>query len=1033
MPLPRRKCATCRYFQSNQLSGNGWCTHPSRQTSSDVRILVRKDELACRNSWGSDLWVSADGEQPVASPTPAPETTDSLPAAMQRRDDEVTSLVHRDAPSRAQIADAVERDDIMVVEASLVPERRPVEDDAGNAAAHADQEHRARILARGGNHSAIQDARERMLARRTTPASPDVTAPADEPASDPVAPPAPDAADDAVGPVAAGPTDTATVERTSTPDDAPIRPLAPRPFGGQGLGQRSRATESEGSSSSVDDDDRYNSIPPLDPTIDLPLANTAERDHSPSASDPAAETADPASGEQVTVYDAVLERALAIRAATGREPVRPAVTAQDRVPPTDEAAREEKRARRRITAVPPVVTPPAAVTAPTPARMPQPGSDPATRRPQPNAASRRPAGAPVERTPAAQQPAPRMGIAIAAIKQEAPARAPDSRPEPQPQPQPQSRTQPTARALDPSLVRGIDFHRVPVEDTMANPEQAPGPGLPRRTQARPADTARNVPAAEDAILPYDEEDDRLLDDDAPFMNDAQDDDGYLADVDADVDEESLAASRRGPFGRFRSLWRKDREAIREHQVMASVRDALAGTDEYWEEPFVDEAADPDRDPMQPRTEDMPAPAPQQLPERGRDHVAAHNNTDPAAPRPAIQPERPQGRSGPAPSRPATPGRANGLYRPVHEGAFRDTAADVEPDYERIPAPSAHSDRFDRGNGATVLRIRADAQDDPFDDAWTSPEAEPLVPAPRRPAHHDRVRDAFRPLDAPPDDPVAFIPDLPEPELQLELVEPAPPVSASPWSFEPPVDLDSIEGMDAFRGRLFGDAAVPRRANQGRQMDRQPDRTARRNSHRTERQPGDDVVLDVPPRAEVTSAPERSPLPPKDSPLRSANYRPQEAPPARQTGTAGISRSMPDPAPERRQAAPHALSRPVDYLEEPRAGRVDDPDPAAFDIRDVLTGARDPIDLGVSIAPDVPRACRTCRDFRPSENGERGFCANNWAFTHRQMVNADDLPCQSTIGCWWLPSDRVWMPEERSETSAHRVDALLPTQRRARSG
>ncbi|CAN0504402.1 unnamed protein product, partial [Phaeothamnion confervicola] len=67
MPLPRRKCATCRYFQSNQLSGNGWCTHPSRQTSSDVRILVRKDELACRNSWGSDLWVSADGDQPVAS------------------------------------------------------------------------------------------------------------------------------------------------------------------------------------------------------------------------------------------------------------------------------------------------------------------------------------------------------------------------------------------------------------------------------------------------------------------------------------------------------------------------------------------------------------------------------------------------------------------------------------------------------------------------------------------------------------------------------------------------------------------------------------------------------------------------------------------------------------------------------------------------------------------------------------------------------------------------------------------------------
>lgn len=87
-----------------------------------------------------------------------------------------------------------------------------------------------------------------------------------------------------------------------------------------------------------------------------------------------------------------------------------------------------------------------------------------------------------------------------------------------------------------------------------------------------------------------------------------------------------------------------------------------------------------------------------------------------------------------------------------------------------------------------------------------------------------------------------------------------------------------------------------------------------------------------------------------------------------------------------------------YVEEP-----------TFDIRDFVEQDEDLLDMRVQIAPDIPKACETCRNFRPSESGARGWCTNDFAFTHRQMVNANDMPCQSSIGCWWLPSDDTWMP------------------------
>ena len=67
--------------------------------------------------------------------------------------------------------------------------------------------------------------------------------------------------------------------------------------------------------------------------------------------------------------------------------------------------------------------------------------------------------------------------------------------------------------------------------------------------------------------------------------------------------------------------------------------------------------------------------------------------------------------------------------------------------------------------------------------------------------------------------------------------------------------------------------------------------------------------------------------------------------------------------------------------------------------------------------DLPKICRSCRDYRPGPDGQRGWCANSWAFTHRQLVQADQVaPCQSAIGDWWVPADDVWLVA--ADVSAH---------------
>ena len=64
--------------------------------------------------------------------------------------------------------------------------------------------------------------------------------------------------------------------------------------------------------------------------------------------------------------------------------------------------------------------------------------------------------------------------------------------------------------------------------------------------------------------------------------------------------------------------------------------------------------------------------------------------------------------------------------------------------------------------------------------------------------------------------------------------------------------------------------------------------------------------------------------------------------------------------------------------------------------------------------DLPKTCRTCRDFRPSLEGDTGWCANRWAFNKalgepQQLVHEDEaVPCASPIGNWWAAVDDVWL-------------------------
>ena len=122
-----------------------------------------------------------------------------------------------------------------------------------------------------------------------------------------------------------------------------------------------------------------------------------------------------------------------------------------------------------------------------------------------------------------------------------------------------------------------------------------------------------------------------------------------------------------------------------------------------------------------------------------------------------------------------------------------------------------------------------------------------------------------------------------------------------------------------------------------------------------------------------------------------------------------------------EAGRQATAGEYEEASSPPLGSPDSEEPAYGKAR-VELAEREP--LPDWYRADLPRICRTCRDYRPSVEGQRGWCANSWAFTHRRLVLEDDpAPCQSAIGDWWLPVDDVWLVA--ADVSAHgRATPLL---------
>jgi hypothetical protein len=266
------------------------------------------------------------------------------------------------------------------------------------------------------------------------------------------------------------------------------------------------------------------------------------------------------------------------------------------------------------------------------------------------------------------------------------------------------------------------------------------------------------------------------------------------------------------------------------------------------------------------------------------------------------------------------------------------------------------------------------------------------------------------------------------------------VAAIPQHIEMPspmaFDLSADDGLDSLRNRLFASASPmeepvtpPRRTPISvarRQPVPSPPVTAARRAparapeREAVRTPSVDVV--APPRQDEMErefhelARPVSVVSPEVSARRPEDQR---------------QRTRPRPMPQDRPvAAPDRLRpepiQPEALLEDPRDAWVEPEPVRGFDVRRLLDKDSGLLDMTIRIAPEVPRACATCRNYRESEREGRGWCTNEWAFTHRQMVNESDLACDSTIGCWWLPSDSAtWFEELEVPTeSTPRIDRLL---------
>jgi hypothetical protein len=149
--LKKRVCEHCRYFEPAGFQKSGWCTHPQRRQTNDLKLMVRANELPCRNGWSHDLFAAADEA----------ETESSVAAYddifFERRPDEASQEVEphvatRKSTSTGTVGNSSSTEvDIVVGEAPSMmgPPNRPslIELQPRNAILKAREQYRARIAA----------------------------------------------------------------------------------------------------------------------------------------------------------------------------------------------------------------------------------------------------------------------------------------------------------------------------------------------------------------------------------------------------------------------------------------------------------------------------------------------------------------------------------------------------------------------------------------------------------------------------------------------------------------------------------------------------------------------------------------------------------------------------------------------------------------------------------------------------------------------------------------------------------------------
>lgn len=290
MAEKKRQCGTCRFFVEKENSGHGKCTHPQRAGTDADLLLLRPNELACRTRWGTSLWQDpADDSDPNAPKSPQQPTLPEPIAAQLQFDDEVTSVsIAGSKSSRSSYEDDVV--DSGAVASGMASWNDPV------------QEERLDLL-RKGSHDAVAGARKRHMEKQARQREL-IPFAEDEDSADPETKPGIDEQASSTREPATGrdrdfaPDDFVEEERTAAEDDAsfedemvddgisPDKNRSPRlrkllreprnPKSNEAM-RVSMPTEMRVTSHNPEHREQWNSVPTLNPGIELPLSTRDDR------------------------------------------------------------------------------------------------------------------------------------------------------------------------------------------------------------------------------------------------------------------------------------------------------------------------------------------------------------------------------------------------------------------------------------------------------------------------------------------------------------------------------------------------------------------------------------------------------------------------------------------------------------------------------------------------------------------------------------------------------------------------------------